>query len=483
MHDRLDALLIWDDDHRITHCVSATDAVLGYTPEALVGQPLDLLLPGLPAHPLEAAEPAKRGTRFRDTRQMRELGPAAYVEATRRDGSAQQTVLAVTPLQLAGKAGYAALIRDANSQADIDRLKAHRDELVAQARINQVVQRATDVPSLLDGVLNELIAMPEMILEHKAGVFVVDDVPQRPLRRGQLPVLQPRRALRLMHTVGAFSDEFMEAEAWVPFGSCLCGRAAEGGEVIISANCFHDARHDHTFTGMKAHGHYIVPMKSGDEVYGVIFLYTAPDPDASEERRLLLETVGSQVGLGMQRLRAEEKLRRLAMEDPLTGVLNRRAVLEALAAASQHAGDEVAVIMLDIDHFKAVNDTHGHPAGDAVICATSARMTEVLRPGDALGRFGGEEFLAVLPKTSLAEALAVAEQLRRAVAAEPVVADGETIAVTASLGVACTDEDHPNADEANGSRQSDAALIARADGALYAAKEAGRDCVRPKLTA
>jgi diguanylate cyclase (GGDEF)-like protein len=124
-----------------------------------------------------------------------------------------------------------------------------------------------------------------------------------------------------------------------------------------------------------------------------------------------------------------------------------------------------SVLLLDLDHFKQVNDSYGHPAGDAVLKAVAERPSHCLRPDDVLGRFGGEEFIVVLPGTKLVDAAAVGERIRRAIEAEPVRHDGLNIVVTASIGAAQGREDATTANE----------VVRDADRALFEAKAAGRN--------
>jgi len=165
----------------------------------------------------------------------------------------------------------------------------------------------------------------------------------------------------------------------------------------------------------------------------------------------------------------EGELRQLAHTDPLTGVLNRRAFTErgaeAIASARRHQRP-LAVLMLDIDHFKQVNDTHGHAAGDAAIQQVAALSLRNLRALDLLGRLGGEEFGILLPETTAGEALATAERLRAAIAMQSLELGGARFTLTVSIGLACL---VPGEDAAS--------LYGRADQALYQAKRAGRNCV------
>jgi diguanylate cyclase (GGDEF)-like protein len=167
---------------------------------------------------------------------------------------------------------------------------------------------------------------------------------------------------------------------------------------------------------------------------------------------------------------AVEALRHQATRDALTGLWNRGLVLDGLARELHRAEREeraLSIVIADLDHFKKVNDTHGHPAGDAVLREAADRFRAALRGYDLIGRYGGEEFLIVLPGCGEARAGQVAERLRQSLAARPIEAGGALIEVTASLGVACASA--PGADSV--------ALVKAADQALYRAKANGRNRV------
>lgn len=171
-----------------------------------------------------------------------------------------------------------------------------------------------------------------------------------------------------------------------------------------------------------------------------------------------------------QRKIMEEELRKQAVTDALTGVSNRRRLMEVgekEVLRRKRSNEALAALMLDIDHFKRVNDTWGHPAGDAVIRALATRCTEIVRGSDTVGRLGGEEFAIILPMTDLARAMDLAERIRVRISAEPVVWEGQSIPFTVSIGVA----------DAQDSTGDFATLIGRADAALYAAKQGGRNRV------
>ena len=186
----------------------------------------------------------------------------------------------------------------------------------------------------------------------------------------------------------------------------------------------------------------------------------------------------ARVASGMRILRLEEELMQariqmeaLAMHDGLTGLLNRRAIEEYAEAEFNMAGRKkqaMSVILLDIDHFKNVNDRFGHKFGDVVLRQVAQTLKEDLRNYDRVGRWGGEEFLLILPDTELKDAVTVAERLRSKTAAVQIsLENGETFSIHISLGAACT----------TGKFQSLAKLIDAADQALYQAKQSGRDRV------
>ncbi len=167
----------------------------------------------------------------------------------------------------------------------------------------------------------------------------------------------------------------------------------------------------------------------------------------------------------------EERLREVARTDPLTGVANRRRFLEALTLEFERAqryGGELSCVMLDLDHFKSINDRHGHAVGDRVLVAAAGAFRESLRTADVIARWGGEEFVLLLPQTSVAGALAVAERCRRTLEEVAIAVDGHAVRVTVSVGLAAFPGERI---------ESWDALLRSADEALYQAKNLGRNRV------
>jgi two-component system, cell cycle response regulator len=165
-------------------------------------------------------------------------------------------------------------------------------------------------------------------------------------------------------------------------------------------------------------------------------------------------------------LQRNAELDRLSRVDALTGAYNRRHIDEQLqqhASAARRHGQPLSVLLFDIDHFKRVNDTEGHGGGDLVLCEITRRINDSVRAEDIVGRWGGEEFLVVLPQTALEGALVIGERTREAVARTPVIIGDHAITVTLSGGCAGNDRAEPDD------------LIRRADEALYCAKGNGRN--------
>lgn len=176
------------------------------------------------------------------------------------------------------------------------------------------------------------------------------------------------------------------------------------------------------------------------------------------------------IALQDQLIAAREAMREQATRDALTGAWNRRAILEMLEREFHRAlrkHTPLVVLMLDLDHFKQVNDTLGHQAGDLVLHEVAQRMQLVLRPYDTLGRYGGEEFVMIVPGYEGPSAESLADRLRDCVGARPILTSAGPVTVTMSVGIASLNEDaRPES------------LIQRADEALYRAKHSGRNCCK-----
>jgi two-component system, cell cycle response regulator len=213
-----------------------------------------------------------------------------------------------------------------------------------------------------------------------------------------------------------------------------------------------------------------VPVRSMGNVIGVVALYDRIDGRAFESAdEDALRTLAGQASIAVDNVHLHHEAQRLSTTDPLTGLWNFRYLSMSLAREIERStrfDRPLAVLMLDLDHFKAVNDSHGHARGDSVLRELAHRVQEQIREVDTFARYGGEEFVVVLPETSVEGAAQLAERICVAVRREPFRQEGEEpLDITVSVGGAAFPE--------HGS--TPATLMRSADKALYVAKGEGRD--------
>jgi diguanylate cyclase (GGDEF)-like protein len=220
-------------------------------------------------------------------------------------------------------------------------------------------------------------------------------------------------------------------------------------------------------------GHLLfLPIATGAETFGVIVLLTDLNRNLGRDQNLALESAMRHLGLILKNLYRFQKLQHHADYDGLTHVHSRRHLeqrLELEMDRYRRYKSPLSLIMLDIDHFKHVNDTHGHTVGDAILRETASVIMQTIRTSDYCARYGGEEFLLLLPHTDSRKACSLAERLRLRLAAHTFIVDGTPLNITISLGVSTLVPTHP---------KTSAALISEADTALYEAKTRGRNQTR-----
>jgi diguanylate cyclase (GGDEF)-like protein len=214
---------------------------------------------------------------------------------------------------------------------------------------------------------------------------------------------------------------------------------------------------------------YCIPLVAAGEPVGAIGV--TPNPSLNDTECAALAAAAALLGPSAKNAELYSEVHENSVRDALTGCFNRRHSLEVLDSELRRARRShgaFSLVMLDLDHFKTINDRFGHLCGDAVLAHVGQRMKAVLRGSDTKCRYGGEEFLVLLPDTPLAGARRVAEMLRKDLEQRSVRWNDQTLVVTASFGIA---EITAGEDTAN-------TIIARADAALYHAKQDGRNCVR-----
>jgi diguanylate cyclase (GGDEF)-like protein len=253
-------------------------------------------------------------------------------------------------------------------------------------------------------------------------------------------------------------------------GDSFSGWVARSGEPIVVDDPASDPRSAVKLGELKSLA--VVPLRTRGRVVGTLGTGSLTRHKFTADEVAMLQTIGHYVVAAMENARLFEETLRLSRTDPLTGLLNRRAMEEKLQEELRRARryrHPLSVIMADIDHFKLFNDTHGHPEGDLVLRKVAEALVAKARNIDFIARYGGDEFLIILPETSKTHALGVAERIRGAVA-QTSFTNAETLPgrrLTLSLGVATFPDDLGEGGD----------LVQRADEALYAAKQTGRDRV------
>ncbi len=216
---------------------------------------------------------------------------------------------------------------------------------------------------------------------------------------------------------------------------------------------------------------FAVPMRVADELIGVLMVSTIGGPPFSPNQKRLISTIANQVSLALKNSLEHRRIQELAIRDSLTGLYNYRAfqsILEKKYDEHLRYGRPLSVIIIDIDHFKKVNDTHGHQKGDDLLRELASLLVRCCRRSDFIARYGGEEFILILPETVLEPARELADRIRLKISAGTLINSTSNIRVTISLGVASVDSKWVHGPHD---------LVRAADEALYRAKRQGRNRV------
>ncbi len=216
-----------------------------------------------------------------------------------------------------------------------------------------------------------------------------------------------------------------------------------------------------------------VPMRLGNKVIGMLSAQTYEAYDYTLGDQQLLDMLAAYTAIAINNARLFEEVQRLAITDSLTGTYNRRYFYSAAhkeIKRSRRYGHPVAVMMLDLDSYKEINDTYGHDVGDQALQLIAQRCQENIRNVDILARYGGDEFIFLLPETKIQRAFEIAERLRSAMQTKPIHIGSIRVTTTVSIGVAGTNGAQPELDP----------LLKSADLALYEAKQSGRNCIKIK---
>lgn len=440
-----DAIISIDATGAVNFWNQGATTIFGYREEEILGQPVEILMPG-----------EEKGA-FRDALKAHEPGalghPGRVVEkrGVKKGGEIFPIELSVTSWTMKGAANHTAVIRDISARKATEEgaLRVQQSRVAISALL-QIALEPTSLEEQLEKALEVVLSAPWLTIESKGSIFLTDP-------NGEGLVMAAEKGLAV---------PLLEKCARIPMGYCLCGRAAERGEMLFS-DCI-DHQHDVTFDGIKPHGHYCVPIKSQDRLLGVVNTYIPHKHKKNDEDVAFLQAVANTLAGVIERKKVEEKLKRMALFDALTGLPNRKNFLDRLAqdiARAAREKTELAVMFMDLDKFKQVNDTLGHDIGDLLLKEASARIRGALREGDTVARMGGDEFtLALHLLSNPADAGRVAEKIITRLG-EPFELEGHTCHIGASIGISFYPKDGMEAE----------ILLKQADDAMYAVKKKGRN--------
>lgn len=363
---------------------------------------------------------------------------------TRRDQQLLETVAHQTAVALENARLYQIALEEAERRSLLYRASLEFGQELELDALCRAIHRAaarlmpcdTCVIGLVDAERQEV----EYVYQVDAvGVWPLDRLP---LQRGLLGFIIRTGVSLRMTGCDPEMERWFGAE---PFG---VGEQPTGSLLAVALN-----------VGGQAIGALSIQAEASDA-------YTSDDLD-------VLETLAATAAIAIQNARLFNQVQELATLDALTGVANRRHFFDLARREVERAEryhHPLSLLMIDVDHFKQFNDTYGHVAGDQALRAIAARLRDNLRENDSIGRFGGEEFLVLLPETGSEQALQVAERLRGAIGARPITTDEGEVGVTVSIGVAsCAGARQPLSVEQ---------LLKRADDALYVAKRRGRNQIQ-----
>ena len=451
------AIVVIDHGGQIIQMNAQVEAMFGYRPKELQHQPLNILIPErLPDRHLEHVDS------YMVDPHTRPMGLALELSARRKDGTEFPVDILLNPIHSGKDSMVMAVIRDITEpKRAAEGVRKTNDELMAL--VTELQRRDREMQSLIsmDDLLQSCTSQDDA---YKVIGFAAGELFEG--HAGCLAVLQA--SSRYLEIVARWGTDSL-GDPIFSLDDCWALRRGQLHEVANAETgllCRHFVSHPNT-------RYLCVPLTVQGEILGVFCLAGAPAHTSDHQigQLQLAVTVSESIKLSLSNLKLREKLRAEAIHDPLTGLFNRRYLEEMLVRELHRARrrkSPLCLTMLDLDNFKRFNDTHGHDAGDALLRELGRLMRAKLRKSDILCRYGGEEFVIVLPDSSLLDAEQRIEQIRAQLKEVQIPHGGEFLpAPTLSAGIAQADEHDFDPGE----------LLRAADKALYSAKNAGRDRV------
>lgn len=466
LDNAIDGIITIDHTGRIESCNRAACSIFGYGTNELLGINVRELMPED-----HASRHDEYVQSYLKTGRARIIGIGREVTAKKRDGTEFPAELAVNELRLEGRRLFVGMVRDITERKAAER-RTNRLTTELTARVNELNQlseqnaRLSELGSYLQAAHSReeaydvLLAFVRALFREESGaLYRLSES-----NSAQCVIAFGRDADLLSHTL-------QKHECW----ALRRGELHEAGTSLASLRCDH-------FNGMGDGQQLCVPVMTQNGPIGLLTLHV-PFDQASDDtagrvarNRSILGGIADRLGPALSGIELRARLQEDSIRDPLTKLYNRRFMAESMQREllrTKRAKQPLSVIMLDLDNFKSINDDYGHDVGDQVLVLLAQQLNLAFREEDLIYRYGGEEFLAILPGASLEVAQRRAENVCKATRAMRIETDKGTMRVTISAGVATAPE--------HGTTQE--ALVSRADEALYAAKQSGRDRVKLAVVA
>ncbi len=470
----VDGLVVITSAGVIVRANQALCEMFGYEEDELLGQNVSVLMTGA-----DATRHDGYLERYLATGVANIIGVGREVEGRHRSGERIPMELAVTPAELNDQQMFVGVLRDVTERKEAEaafRLNNRIMRAVNHALVN-VINEGMSTREVFDTALEDLLEVTDSEYGFIGEILQGDGAPY--LKTHAITNIAWNRETR------AFYRDNVRAGLEFRNLDTLFGVTIRSGQTVITNEPHEDSRRGGLPKGHPPLRAYLgVPIYSGSKLLGMAGVANREggyDEDLLDNIKPLVSAFGTLIAAHQNnesRIRAEEalfrtqqQLKQMATKDPVTGIANRYMLVQELEVAFERCGDEgnMSVLFVDVDHFKRINDQHGHNLGDRVLKHVAEVLESAVRPTDVVGRYGGEEFLVGLPGCAPENAMIIAERMREVLAAAPYRSDdGSEIPLSVSIGISAVSQRPRDLEE----------LIGFADQAVYAAKGAGRNTVR-----
>ncbi|MCC5015422.1 MULTISPECIES: diguanylate cyclase [unclassified Legionella] len=451
-----DAMILVNRDGKIEFSNTQAEVMFGYTKKELLGQAVELLMPENAAK----IHPQHREDYFNAPR-VRPMGLGMELQGKRKNGEIFIIEISLSPLQTPQGGSAIAIIRDVTLRVEQNRLLQQKEK-----SLRELYETVEKEKSQLKSINQKMFTITQLS-ETFLACNTIDEILESFSSFANKILGFSKGALYLMHNSRNYLEKkitwddvnhypviFSSNECWALRRGCI----HEISEVQPGVVCRHIKE-----MKQEQQASLCIPLMAQNEILGLLFINRD-----SNEQNTLIPVVAETVSLAIANIRLKELLHSQSIRDPLTGLLNRRFLDEFMIkqiGQAKRTKTTLVFIMVDIDNFKAINDSFGHEIGDYVLSRLGNLLPSLVREGDLACRYGGEEFLIVIPNCDPKNAKLFAEKIRNKVSRMRIVIEERVSNIAISLGVAIYPSDGSSLKE----------LVDAADQALYAAKRQGKN--------